>query len=440
MSKVLDQPRYKCALAAMQTVQSIPGAIPILHAGPGCASKLNDNNGSSGHYAANVYPCSLVSEKEVVFGGIKKLRNTIENSLKVIDADLFVVLSGCTTEIIGDDIQEVTEEFYDSEKPVIWAKTPGFKGNNYIGHDWILKSIFEQYLKRLEPAPKIKGLVNIFAGTPEQDPFWLGNLRELERLVQSIGLIPNTIFGFSRSVENIAKLRQAEYTILVSPWAGSESAEFLEKKYGIPLLKYPVLPIGASETEKFLRAVGEFCKAEKELVEKVIKENEAEFYYYVERYAETFLEPQIVGKRFTVVSEAQYALAVTRFLVNDIGNFPLKVFITDDTPEKYRESIKAEFEKLNYDIKADVEWNIDGNDIAKKIRELDFEGNPLIIGSFWEKKLAIELGAHFVNISYPVLDRLVINSSVAGYAGGLKLLEEIYSGLNLSHLKKSSKN
>ena len=48
MAKILDQPRYKCALAAMQTVQAIPGAIPILHSGPGCASKLNDNNGTSG--------------------------------------------------------------------------------------------------------------------------------------------------------------------------------------------------------------------------------------------------------------------------------------------------------------------------------------------------------------------------------------------------------
>ena len=438
MLKVLDQPRYKCALAAMQTVQSIPGAIPILHAGPGCASKLNDNSGSSGHYAANVYPCSLVSEKEVVFGGIKKLRNTIENSLKVIDADLYVVLSGCTTEIIGDDIQEVTEEFSDSEKPVIWAKTPGFKGNNYLGHDWILKSIFEQYLRRLPAAPKLKGLVNIFAGTPEQDPFWLGNLRELEKLVQSIGLIPNTIFGFGRSVENIAKLRQAEYTILVSPWAGTESAEYLSKKYDIPLLKYPVLPVGASETSKFLRKVGEFCNVDKEIVEKVIKEKEAEFYYYIERFAETFLEPQIVGKRFTIVSEAQYVLAVTKFLVNDMGDFPLKLFITDDTPEKYHDAIREELNRLNYDIKAEVEWNIDGNDIVKKIRGFDFEGNPLIIGSFWEKKLALELKAHFVNISYPILDRLVINSSIAGYSGGLRLLEDIYSGLNLSHLKKKA--
>ena len=427
MSKVLDQPRYKCALAAMQTIQSIPGAVPILHSGPGCASKLNDNSGSSGHFAANAYPCTLVGEKEVVFGGIKKLRSTVENALKAIDADFYVVISGCTTEIIGDDIQEVAEDFYTNEKPVVWAKTPGFKGNNYLGHDWILKSIFEQYLTKLEPQPKIKGLVNIFAGTPQQDPFWLGNLRELERLVQSIGLIPNTIFGAGRSVENIKKIRQAEYTILVSPWQGSESAEYLSKTFDIPLLKYPVLPIGASESGKFLRAVGDFCNADKSLVEKVIKQNEKEYYYYLERFADTFLETNILGKHFTVVSEAQYALAITKFLVNDMGSFPLTQFITDDTPAKYREEIKAEFQKLNYGIQAEVEWNTDGKDIHEKIKNFDFAGIPLIIGSSWERELAKEIKGRYVNVSYPVISRLIINSSIAGYSGALRLLEDIYS-------------
>ena len=123
MAKILDQPRYKCALAAMQTVQSITGAIPVLHSGPGCASKLNDNNGTSGRYSPNIFPCTSISEKEVVFGGAEKLRSTIHNALRVIDADLFVVLSGCTGEIIGDDIKEVAQEFEDEEKPVIWAKT-----------------------------------------------------------------------------------------------------------------------------------------------------------------------------------------------------------------------------------------------------------------------------------------------------------------------------
>ena len=427
MLNIIDQPRYKCALAAMQTIQSIPGAVPILHSGPGCASKLNDNSGSGGHFAPNAYPCSLVSEKEVVFGGIKKLRNTVENALNVMDAQLFVVISGCTTEIIGDDIQEVAEDFFTIERPVIWAKTPGFKGNNYLGHDWILKSIFEQYLTKLETKPKIKGLVNIFAGTPQQDPFWLGNLRELEKLIKSIGLIPNTIFGAGRSLENIKKIRQAEYTILVSPWVGSESAEYLEKEFDIPLLKYPVLPIGAAETGKFLRAVGDFCNADKEVVEKVIKEKEAEYYYFLERYADTLLETGLLGKRFSIVSEAQYALAITKFLVNDLGKFPLTQFITDYTPEKYRNKITEEFKKLNYDIRAEVEWSTDGNVIHKKIKALDFEGIPLIIGSYWEKEIAKEIKGRYVNISYPVINRLVINGSIAGYSGGLKLLEDIYS-------------
>ena len=284
MAKILDQPRYKCALAAMQTVQSIPGAIPVLHSGPGCAAKLNDNNGTSGRYSPNIFPCTSISEKEVVFGGAEKLRSTIRNALRVIDADLFVVLSGCTGEIIGDDIKEVTEDFEDADKPVVYAKTPGFKGNNYVGHDWILKSIFEQYLNREDIRSKReeailengsiteKGLVNIFAGPPQQDPYWLGNLREIENLISSIGLKPNTIFGFGRGIQNIEKIPSAQFSILISPWVGLESAKYLETKFKIPLLHYPVLPIGATETSKFLRAVQEFTGVSKELVEKAIEE------------------------------------------------------------------------------------------------------------------------------------------------------------------------
>ena len=427
MAKILDQARYKCALAAMQTVQSIPGAIPILHSGPGCASKLNDNNGTSGKFSANIFPCTSISEKEVVFGGAEKLRTTIQNALRVIDADLFVVLSGCTGEIIGDDIQSVAEDFQDEVKPVVWTKTPGFKGNNYIGHDWILHGIFEQYVSKFADVPKEKGLVNLFAGVPQQDPYWLGNLRELETLLQSIGLKTNTVFGFGRGVENLQKIPAAEYTILVSPWAGIESAKYLEKAYGTKLLHYPTLPIGATETSKFLRTVGEFTGADKELVESVIRENEAHFFYYLERYADTILESRIVSKRFTVVSEAQYVISVAKFLVNDMGFFPEKLFVVDDTPENFRGEVEKELKSLNYGIQADVEFSTDGHAIHDQIRQMDFAGTPLIIGSNWEKVLARDVKGHFVNISYPMIEKIVINSHVAGYSGALYLLEEIYT-------------
>ena len=444
MAKILDQPRYKCALAAMQTVHAITGAIPVLHSGPGCAAKLNDNNGTSGRFSPNIFPCSSVSEKEVVFGGTGKLRSTIENALKVIDADLFVVLSGCTSEIIGDDIEEVAGNFSGEKKPVLWAKTPGFKGNNYLGHDWILKSIFEQYLEREEVVSsysnadgevvKEKGLVNLFVSPPQQDPYWLGNLREIEALLSAIGLKPNTIFGFGRGIENIKKIPQAEYTILVSPWTGLESAKYLERRFGIKLLQYPVLPIGATETSKFLRAVQEFTGADKELTEKVIAEKEAEFYYYIERFADTLLETRILGKRFAVASDSEYSIAVTKFLVNDMGLFPEKVFITDDAPKSFQQKITDEVNNLNYGIKTPVQFTTDGHDIHEQIKAADFAGTPLIIGSNWEKKLAADIGAHFVNVSYPMLEKLVINDHIAGYSGGLHLLEQIFTAA-MSKLK-----
>jgi nitrogenase molybdenum-iron protein beta chain len=426
MAKVLYQPRYKCALAAMQTVHAIPRAIPVLHSGPGCGAKLNDNNGTSGMYSPNIFPCTSVSEKEVVFGGADKLRSTIENALKIIDADLFVVLTGCTSEIIGDDVGEVVGEFAGEEKKVVFANTPGFKGNNYLGHDWILRAIFDQYLPQ-RPAQVQPGLVNIFSAPPMQDAFWLGNLREIESLVSEIGLTPNTIFGHNRGLPCLDRIPDAQLNLLIGPWAGLESVGLLEKKYCTPFLHYPALPIGAFETSRFIRVLSEAAGVDREISEKVIASHEDEYYYYIERYSDIFLEQRVMSKRFVNVADAHYALALTRFLVNDLGMFPITQFITDDTPEEYRAALVGEFTNLNYGIAAEVVFSTDGEEIHRRVKEAFFGGNPLIIGSSWEKRLAHEMNGIFVNISYPMVSRMVINGHVAGYSGGLKVLEDMYT-------------
>lgn len=425
MPKILDQPRYKCALAAMQTVQAITKALPILHSGPGCADKLQGNHGGSGHFAPRVFPCTNLNEKDVIFGGSERLQETIENALKVINADMYVVLSSCSSEIIGDDMEEVVRSFRDAEKPVIFASTAGFKGNNFLGHEWVVQAIIEQYLK--PPAQKTKGLVNIWASIPQHDPFWYGNLCELERLVAQLGLIPNTIFGYDRGIKNIDKLPAAEFNLLVSPWVGLNNVKLLQEKFATPYLHWPTLPVGASETSKFLRAVGGFAGVDKRKTENLIKENENKYYYFMERFADVFLETRVMSKRFVVVSDAQYSLALTKFLVNDVGLFPSKQYITDNTPPEYQEQIKSEFSNLNYGIEAEVKFLSDGYVIQDEIKNTYFTGYPLIIGSGWEKKVAQKTQAHYLPVSWPVNERLIINSSYVGYEGGLKLLEDIYS-------------
>lgn len=425
MAKLLDKQRYKCALGAMQSVQAITRALPILHAGPGCAQKLSEGIGSSGYFSPNIFPCTSINEKDVVFGGTKKLESTIENALKVIDADLYVVLTGCIPEIVGDDSGEVVSRFEESKKPVIYAPTAGFKGNNFKGHEQVVNAIIDQYLKKSDK--KQKGLVNIWADVPYQDLFWLGNLRELEKLVAELGLTPNTIFGYNRGIENINKIPEAEFNLLVSPWVGLSSVKKLEKKFGTPYLHYKTLPIGATETSKFLREVGKFTGVEEAKVEAVIKEHEDYFYYLIERYADLFLENRVINKQFTVVADAQYSLAITKFLVNDIGLTPAKQFVVDDTPANYRESIAEEFKKLNFNIEADVSFETDGYKIHEEIKNHDYHGYPLVLGGYYEKEITESLSGNFINISWPVQDRVVFDNFYAGYAGGIRLLEDIYT-------------
>lgn len=425
MAKLLDKQRYKCALGAMQSVQAITRAIPVLHSGPGCAQKLSDSIGSSGYFSPNIFPCTSINEKDVVFGGVKKLETTIENSLKVIDADLYVVLTGCIPEIVGDDTGEVVSRFEEADKPVIYAQTAGFKGNNYIGHEQVIDAIIEQYLSKSDE--KEKGLVNIWADVPYQDLFWLGNIRELEKLLSEIGLKPNTIFGYNRGIENINKIPRAEFNLLVSPWVSVGNMKKMEKKLGIPYLHYPTLPIGAYETGKFLRRVGSFAGVSEEKIEAVISEHEDYYYYLIERYADLFLENRVINKQFSVVADAQYALGLTKFLANDLGLVPAKQFIVDDTPNQFREAISREFKELNFGLEAEAVFETDSYKIHNQIKEHDYHGYPLILGSYYEKELCEELKGNYLNIAWPVQDKVVLDDFYVGYTGGIRLIEDIYT-------------
>lgn len=425
MAKLLDKQRYKCALGAMQTVQAITRAIPILHSGPGCAQKLSDSTGSSGYFSPNIFPCTSINEKDVVFGGVKKLHSTIANALKVVDADLYVVLTGCIPEIVGDDTGEVVSEFADAEKPVIYASTAGFKGNNYKGHEQVVDAIIEQYLKKSDN--RQKGLVNIWADVPYQDLFWLGNIRELERLIREIGLTPNTIFGYNRGIENINRIPEAEFNLLVSPWVSVKNMKKMERKLGIPYLHYPTLPIGAYETSKFLREVGKYAGVDQEKIESVINQHEDYYYYLIERFADLFLENRVINKQFSVVADAQYALGITKFLTNDLGLVPAKQFIVDDTPKEFREAISKEFQKLNYGLEADVVFETDSYKIHEQIKKHDYHGYPLILGSYYDKELTEELKGNYLNIAWPVQDKVVFDDFYVGYTGGIRLIEDIYT-------------
>lgn len=431
MARLIEQIRHVCALGSLQSVLAIHRAAPILHAGPGCGQKLwgaiGLDNGSqgSGYVGGHSVPCTNVGEKEVIFGGEERLRDVVENSFKVIDADLFVVLTGCTSDIVGDDVGEVVREFQEQGKPIVYAETGGFKGTNLFGHELVMDAIIDQYLK---PAEEVeKGLVNIWSVVPFQDAFWVGTYKELEKLVSELGLKPNVVFGPGKGVEALDKVPGAQFNLIISPWVGLRNVQHLQEKFGTPYLHYPVLPIGPTETGKFLRAVGQYAGIDEEKIEHIITKHEEDYYYYIERSADVLLETRLLPKRFVTIADSAYTLGISRFLINDMGLLPETQFITDGVLEEYQEAIEKEFKSFIDGITAEVVFSNDGGWVQEQIRHIKFRGRPLILGSAWERVLAEEINAYQLSVSAPISDRMVLNGTYAGYDGALRLVEDIYS-------------
>lgn len=430
MLKFIEQPRYSCAIGAQQTVVAIKRGVPILHAGPGCSSKVSSLIGQGEGYAGgNTIPCTNAGEAEVVYGGEGRLRNVVDGAFKVIDADLYVILTGCTSDIVGDDVGRVTVEYQAQGRPIVYAETGGFKSNNYVSHEAVVNAIIDQYVDVHNKGGNIqKGLVNVFATVPYQDPYWNGNLEEIKRILEGIGLKVNILFGNgSGGVEEWKTIPDAEFNILINTWTGLGIVKHLQEKYRTPYVHFPYLPIGGIETTRFLKQVAGFGKLDSKKVEAFIQKEEEKYYSFIERTADFMLEFRYgIPRRFYTILDAAYSIGFSKFLLNELGIIPAKQYVIDDTPEEFREEIKKLFAGISDLRSAEVAFSIDGGAIQQEIRAEPQKNRAIILGSGWERDLASDIKADLLIISAPVTYRLVLNCGYAGYNGGLRTIEDIY--------------
>jgi nitrogenase molybdenum-iron protein beta chain len=311
----------------------------------------------------------------------------------------------------------------------VHASTGGFKGYNQHGHELVVEAIVEQFL---EPSAEVvPNLVNVWSVIPYQDTFWAGNLRALSELLKGIGLEPNILFGHdSGGVESWKRIPSAAFNLVISPWAGLSIAEKLQKRFGTPFLHYPVLPIGAVETSRFLRSVAEFAQLPSSQVDPYIVRKEDLFYHYLDRAADFFMEMRWdLPARFITIADSFYSLGISRFLVNELSMVPGQQFVTDEPPEHLREGLREQFANLNEKVSAEVLFSNDSDTIGKLLRIDNPELPSLFLGTSWDRDLARRVGGYHLSIGLPITDRLVLDRAYIGYEGGLRLIEDIYASV-----------
>lgn len=444
MNKIIDRPRFTCTLGgALGTLKALPGkAVPIMHAAPGCGGNLGYAVSLSAAYAGSGYASNqaaastCVTEKELIFGGEERLDEQIRSTLEIMDGDLFVVMTACMVEVVGDDVKSVASRFSNHDRPVLAIETGGFRGDSYDGYDILMETLVREYV---EPSQeKDEKTVNILGVVPVMDIFWKKNLTIIKNLLCEMGIKVNTFFGERETLENLKYSAKAGMNLVLSDIYGLKTAECYKKLHDIPYMTM-AFPIGDAATTEFLYQAGRALKVEESIIESVAESHRREYYSYVEKVVDLYTDCDF-QRYAAVIGDANYAQAISRFLADDIGWIPDMAVITDQLEEDEKDRVRKRFEGYRSGVKPHVFFETDTGKIEKHLRNLwppeegeetyhDSFSPAFVIGSSQDREFAKNIGAPHLSVSYPVANRVVINKGYAGYEGGLNMLEDIFTQL-----------
>lgn len=438
MSKFVDRPRYGCALAgALALLRAIPRTIPIIHSSTGCGFNCYNGTNSGAGYFGGGYcggaatPSSNVVERHVVFGGEERLREQIASTLEVMDGDLYVVVTGCMVEMIGDDVQSVAGEFKEDGQPVIAVNTPSFQGNSYHGYELLFSALAREVVEKKTVENPTK--VNVLGLVPGEDVFYKGNLREIKRLLTLLGLEVNTFVGEGETLDNFKNAGDAALNIVLSDIHGVKTAKEFEKLHQIPYITTG-LPIGYFQTGEFLHQVAARLQIPEEKVEQVLAGESKVYFDYFERIADIYNDIDL-QRYVVIVGDSNYAPALARFAADELGWLPELTVITDFLEEHHKQALDKRFDGWESELRPTVKFDTDAASVRNYLKQVwprdrntryyDALGPGFILGSVIERDLAEEFQFGFLPVAFPVTNRVVLNRGYAGIRGGLTLTEDI---------------
>lgn len=442
MSKFVDRPRFGCAMAgALALLRAIPRAVPIIHSSTGCGFNCYNGTNSGAGYLGGGYcggtatPSSNVVERHIVFGGEDRLREQIRSTLEIMDGDVYVVVTGCMVEMIGDDVQSVAAEFEDAEKPVLAVNTPSFQGNSYHGYEQVFSALARELVRRRSAKNPRK--VNVLGLAPGQDVFYRGNLREIKRLLQLLGLEVNTFVGEGETLQNFYDAGDAALTIVLSDVHGVPTAQEFERVHGIPYL-VTGLPVGYFQTVEFLHRVAAALGLPGQAVQQALVPEQANYFSYFERIADIYNDIDL-QRYAVVVGDATYAPALARFLADELGWLPALTVVTDFVEEHHKTQVAGRFAHWESGLTSPLRFSTDTAAVRAALRELwprdrnaryyDALGPGFVLGSIYDKELADEFGFPLLTVAFPVTNRVIFDRGYAGLRGALTLTEDILGAL-----------
>jgi len=213
-----------------------------------------------------------MQEKEIIFGGEKKLAAAIREAYDLFKPHAIAVFSTCPVGLIGDDVHQITKAMGEELGINCFAfSCEGYKGvSQSAGHHIANNQLFKHVVGRDDTPPAGKFNINLLGEYNIG-----GDAFVIEDLFDRCGINMVTTMSGNSSIHGFERAHTADLNCVMCHRSINYVADMIEKKYGIPWIK--VNFNGARATAKPHRKIADYFGDEdlKKQVEKVIAEEMA---------------------------------------------------------------------------------------------------------------------------------------------------------------------
>ncbi len=213
----------------------IADAIHIVHGPIGCAAYTWDIRGalSSGPNLHRLSFSTDMQEKDVVYGGEKKLAQAIRELAREYTPAAAFVYATCIVGVIGDDVKAVCKSA-EAELgiPIIPVDSEGFKGSKKAGYHAACDALMNHLVGTgdISDVPKLS--INILGDFNLAGEIWM-----IEEYYKKMGVeVVCRITGDGR-IDDIRRMHGASLNIVQCSGSVTRLAESIKKKYGIPYIR-----------------------------------------------------------------------------------------------------------------------------------------------------------------------------------------------------------
>ena len=241
----------------------IADALHLIHGPIGCAAYTWDIRGalSSGPELHRMSFSTDLREKDVIFGGEKKLAAALDELIDHYRPKAAFVYSTCIVGIIGDDVAAVCRQVENAKGiPVLPVHSEGFKGTKKDGYQAACDALAK--LVGTGPTADIAPVsINILGEFNIGGEAWL-----IQKYYEEMGVEVVSIMTGDGRVDQIRRSHGAALNVVQCSGALTFLAEMMAAQYGIPYIRASYF--GIDDMAKALYDVADYFKAQPQVMER----------------------------------------------------------------------------------------------------------------------------------------------------------------------------